>query len=405
MGVFVYLLGQYTIIRIHQILPPSPVVPTMNLNTHRADILIVDDTPANLQLLATSLSKHGYNVRAVTDGRHALMAARAVPPDLILLDIMMPEMDGFQVCTQLKADEKLKGIPVIFISALDETVDKVHGFQLGGADYVSKPFKLEEVLARMEIHLTLYHQRRQLEQAREQDRLYFEKISQLKDEFVSTASHDLKNPLTNIKLSVDLLRRAAEKNDPQLHQKYLTNIYNQVERMQQLITDLLDIVKLETGRALVREKVSMRPFLQRVVDDFALVAQESHLELVYEPPASELIAHIDPQQLGQALHNLLSNAIKYTPRGGRVQLAAEQHHEQMQITVQDTGLGIPEADIPHVFDKFYRVADAAHMSVEGTGLGLSIVQTVVEQHGGRVQLTSQLGQGSVFTILVPNPNN
>ncbi|MBK8434537.1 MAG: hybrid sensor histidine kinase/response regulator [Chloroflexi bacterium] len=377
----------------------------MNLNTHRADILIVDDTPANLQLLTTTLSKHGYNVRAVTDGRHALMAARAVPPDLILLDIMMPEMDGFQVCAQVKADAKLKDIPIIFISALDETVDKVHGFQLGGADYVSKPFKLEEVLARMEIHLTLYHQRRQLEQAREQDRLYFEKISQLKDEFVSTASHDLKNPLTNIKLSVDLLRRAAEKNDPHLHQKYLANIYNQVERMQQLITDLLDIVKLETGRALVREKVNIRPFLQRVVDDFALVAQESHLELVYESPATELIAHIDPQQLGQALHNLLSNAIKYTPKGGRVQLAAEQHHEQMQITVQDTGLGIPEADIPHVFEKFYRVADAAHMSVEGTGLGLSIVQTVVEQHGGRVHLASQLGQGSVFTILVPNPNS
>jgi two-component system, sensor histidine kinase and response regulator len=367
----------------------------------RADILIVDDTPANLQLLATSLSKHGYNVRAVIDGRHALMAARAVPPDLILLDIMMPDMDGYEVCEQIKTDPTLHAIPVIFISALDETVDKVRGFQLGGADYVSKPFKIEEVLARMEIHLTLYNQRRQLEEAREQDRLYFEKISQLKDEFVSTASHDLKNPLTNIKLSLDLLRRATEKNNLAMQEKYFNNIGAQVERMQRLIADLLDIVKLETGRALVREWVSMEPFLQRVVEDFMLVAQENEIELILSPASTALQACIDRQQVRQALHNLLSNAVKYTPNGGRVQLSAEISGEEMKLAVLDTGFGIPEADIPYVFDKFYRVADPTHMSVEGTGLGLSIVKTVVEQHGGRVEVESQLGQGSTFFIFLP----
>lgn len=368
---------------------------------YRADILIVDDTPANLQLLATSLSKHGYNIRAVTDGHHALMAARAVPPDLILLDIMMPDLDGFEVCRRLKEDETLHDIPVIFISALDETVDKVHGFRVGGADYISKPFKFEEVLARIEIHLTLYNQRRQLEQAREQDRLYFEKISQLRDEFVSTASHDLKNPLANIKLSADLLRRAAERGDAQLQQKHLHNIATQVDRMQQLITDLLDIVKLETGRALVYERVPMEPFLQHVVEDFALAAQEKQINLRYQLSTAVTSAVLDHQQFRQALHNLLSNAIKYTPAGGEVVLASMAEDDTLLVEVRDTGLGIPAADIPYLFDKFYRVTNPDHMAIEGTGLGLSIVQTVVHQHGGAVDVTSEFGRGSTFRIRMP----
>ena len=157
----------------------------MSIKNLTADILVVDDTPANLQLLVSNLSQHGYHVRAVTDGRLALMAANAAPPDLILLDVMMPNMDGYQVWQALKADEKLKDIPVIFISALDETMDKIKGFRSGGADYVSKPFQFDEVLARVETHLTLYHQKQALEKARAQDQQYFAKLTQLKNDFVN----------------------------------------------------------------------------------------------------------------------------------------------------------------------------------------------------------------------------
>ena len=164
------------------------------------NVIVVDDTPANLQLLTGMLKERGYKVRPVPSGKLALQAAKNDPPDLILLDIMMPEMDGYEVCERLKADEKLREIPVIFISALNETMDKVRAFGVGGVDYVTKPFQFEEVDARVRTHLELQRQRRKLKENYEQLR----RLEELRDNLVHMIVHDLRNPLTGISGFLDL---------------------------------------------------------------------------------------------------------------------------------------------------------------------------------------------------------
>lgn len=374
----------------------------MSVENSTADILVVDDTPANLQLLVSNLSQHGYHVRAVTDGRLALMAANAAPPDLILLDVMMPNMDGYQVCQAIKANEKLKDIPVIFISALDETLDKIKGFRSGGSDYVSKPFQFDEVLARVETHLTLYRQKQALERARAQDQQYFAKLTQLKNDFVSTASHDLKNPLTNIKLVVDLLKRHRKFDDEELMVKYLETIDHQVVKMQTLIKDMLDLVRLETGRALVYEPMAMSQFIRETLAEFAFPAEQKEITLLFTPSNPEIFIYVDHKQMQHVLHNLISNAIKYTPRGGQVEVVLQKEKEHCHLQIVDTGLGIPEEDVPYIFDRFYRVKNEAHIAIEGTGLGLSIVKSIVEQHQGEIWVDSTLGRGSTFHIVLPS---
>ena len=169
--------------------------------SYKGNILVVDDTPANLRLLAGMLTKHEYKVRLIPNGSLALKAVQTAPPDLILLDIMMPEMDGYQVCERLKADETTHDIPVIFISALDEVLDKVKAFAAGGEDYVTKPFQVEEVLARVESHLNLRALQKQLQQANAelmQANISLTESNQELDAFAHTVAHDVKNPLAHV---------------------------------------------------------------------------------------------------------------------------------------------------------------------------------------------------------------
>lgn len=364
-----------------------------------ADILIVDDTPANLQLLVSNLTLHGYHVRAAADGQLALMAARADKPDLILLDVMMPKMNGFEVCEILKQDRNLKDVPVIFISAADDIESKIRGFEVGGADYISKPFQFAEVLARIQTHLTLYRQRIQLESAHEQDLQYFEMITRLKDELMSEASHDLKNPLHIIKLLTDLLRPLVGEDEK--GERYLNAIEKQVSMMQQLLNDVLDLLKLETGRALVYDRVNLSEFVADILEDFEFPARAKQIQLDFTPLSHELDVSIDRRRIRQVLHNLLSNALKYTPDQGQVRINMHQTHKDVTIEVEDTGLGIPDHDLPHIFEKFYRVQNNAHTAVEGTGLGLAIAKSIVEQHGGQIGVESYESQGSKFQIVLP----
>jgi two-component system, sensor histidine kinase and response regulator len=177
------------------------------------NILVVDDTPENLELLMSLLGERGYTVRPAVNGELALKSAQSNPPDIILLDIRMPEMDGYEVCRQLKAGTTTRNIPVIFLSALDETLDKIKAFEVGGVDYVTKPFQSEEVIARVETQLELYRQRREIEALREKEKRHSEERNKLKDQFVQMVSHDLKNPLSVIVTYLGLLKRTSAIND------------------------------------------------------------------------------------------------------------------------------------------------------------------------------------------------
>lgn len=372
----------------------------MVTQARRDVILIVDDYPVNVEILVELLSSSGYIVHVASNGSSALQIATEETPDLILLDIMMRGMDGFETCRHLKEDERTADIPIIFITALTETSDKLKGFQLGAVDYITKPIQPTEVLARVATHLMLYHQRREIERLREQDRIYFEKLSAMKDELMQIASHDLKNPLNTIIGALYLLEQHGILDDDK-GKYFIEKIRHNVDRILKLIHDLLEIARIETGLALEKRYANLNPFLNNALDDFMLAAQEKNIRLIFSPLSQDIKIALDFERMTQVLQNLLSNAIKYNPAGGTVELSAEIVEHELFIHVSDTGLGIPADAMPHLFKKFFRVNLPEHLNQEGNGLGLPIVKTIVEQHGGHVMVNSVLGKGSTFTISLP----
>ncbi len=370
---------------------------TPQKSNYQADILIVDDTPDNLRILTSMLQAHGYRVRPAINGQIALTAVGQTQPDLILLDIMMPGMTGYEVCERLKIDPHTRDIPIIFISALDDTLDKVKAFEIGAIDYIAKPFQIEEVLARIENHLTLYKQRQEIA-----------RLNEFKDLLLRTVSHDLKNPITNIIGYSELLLEHAEQkvsDNCQNHAQSLTilnRIAQTANHMHQLVTRLLDLSALEEGGAdLQLSLVSLSELLTRQVLDFDLSIQQKQIRLETAWPESGVIIEADEHWLGEVFSNLLGNAVKYTPQGGTVHLAAkfEPYKDDMQIIVADNGIGIPAEALPHIFERFYRVE--AHRDYAGSGLGLSIVKAIVTRHGGHIKVESELNKGTTFTVTLP----
>jgi two-component system sensor histidine kinase/response regulator len=377
------------------------------------DILIVDDIPANLRLLVAMLAEQGYKVRPALNGELALMNARAAPPDLILLDIKMPGLSGYQVCEQLKADPRTRDIPVLFISALDETLDKVKAFHTGGVDYITKPFQAEEVIARVRTHLALYDLRQRLQA----------QVAEL-DAFAHTVAHDLKTPLSLIIGYADLLAEDLAAGQDQVLQGYANIVIRTSYKMDTIIDELLLLSSIRR-----MEKVMLAPL------DMALIVAEARARLaalITERQAEIILPDLWPVALGhgpwveEVWVNLISNALKYGGRRDegtppRVELGfdgpmrqppdddGEQVHayaslEQGETTVRfwvrDNGPGLTLEEQARLFTPFTRLHQAG---VKGYGLGLSIVQRIVEKLGGQVGVESIVGQGSTFSFTLPSP--
>lgn len=365
-------------------------------------ILMVDDTPGNLHALTDLLAAFGYKVLQARDGPTALDLLKNSLPDLILLDIFMPGMDGYEVCKRIKADPRTRDIPVMFISALSETDYIVKGFEVGGVDYITKPFQFREVAARVANQLTLVEQRQQIEALRAQDRQYFESLNRMKNQFIQMATHDLRNPLNVILGYASVLDRlnVAEDDRPLCHQ-VVENIRRSVEKMRTLVTDLLDLAQFETRAYLTMTRAPLGDFLERCLGGLHVIAIQKGIQLSYTPPPADVAVNIDEAYMARVIDNLVSNAIKYTPAGGRVGVKVVADAAHVTVEVSDTGLGIPEEDLPRIFEAFYRVRSSEHELAEGSGLGLSIVKTIVEQHGGWVQVKSEPGKGSTFQVVLP----
>ncbi len=265
---------------------------------------------------------------------------------------------------------------------------------------------LNEISLQKYQHLEVLHRTQQAiaeaereRRLREDEQRHFEAVSQMKNEFVRIASHDLKNPLGIITGGAQLLDMIANLDDES--QEIVHRIEHAARRMRDLIGDMLDILKLETGHALRLRPFVLRQLLEEVLADFALQAQMKQQMLLNDLAAGELVVRGDQAQLRRALENLLSNALKYTPVGGQISVGLAANPAEAQISVHDTGIGIPAQDLPHIFDHFYRVRSVEHQAIEGTGLGLAIVKSIVEQHRGTIAAVSQPGAGSTFTLTLP----
>ncbi|HBI45752.1 MAG TPA: hypothetical protein DDY78_23305, partial [Planctomycetales bacterium] len=332
------------------------------------------------------------------------------PPDLILLDIHMPEMNGYEVCEHLKADDKLKGIPVIFISALTEQLDKVKAFAIGGGDYLTKPFQIEELHARVETHLKLRRLQIELEETnarlakangvlcRKQEEL--SDLHHRKDEFLAMLSHELRNPLAPILNAVHLLR--LQKNENQLQHQARTIIERQVTQLTRLVDDLMEVSRITTGRVQLRhDRVVVSSIVERAVETARPLMDQRGHELTVSLPPQPIWLNADAARLQQVVVNLLTNAAKYTADGGRIWLSVQQEGGECVLRLRDTGVGIAPEILPRIFDLFTQAERSLDRSQGGLGIGLALVHRLVEMHQGRVEAYSALGQGSEFVVRLP----
>ncbi|MBE9229361.1 response regulator [Phormidium sp. LEGE 05292] len=375
-------------------------------------ILLVDDQPDNLRLLSALLSERGYEPRGVINGSMAIKAAKSSQPDLILLDILMPEMDGYETCEQLKSDEKTREIPVIFISAKDEAIDKVRAFGLGALDYITKPFHVDEVLARIENYLSLRKLQKQL---KEQNILFQQEISIRQqaeqalqkanqelaqsnaelEQFAYVTSHDLQAPLATITTYAQLLEQLYENQSDTQANQYIQYIVNSCLRMQNLIEDLLDYSRLKPHQKRF-SPIDCNSILATVYSNLESTISKNQATIVYHNLPTVIG---DSSQLVQLFQNLLDNAIKYRrEEPPRIEISVELRENEYLFAVKDNGIGID----PKYFERIFQIFQRLHTPEEyaGTGIGLAICQKIVELHGGRIWVESQLKEGTTFYFTI-----
>jgi signal transduction histidine kinase len=359
-------------------------------------ILMVDDNPVNLQVLTSMLKQSGWRPRPVTSGRLGLQAAWKEPPDLVLLDVNMPEMNGYEVCEQLKADTNLADIPVIFVSALGETMDKVKGFAVGGVDYITKPFQLDEVRARVTAHLELRRQRRELQASYDKLR----ESERMRDSLVHMIVHDLRSPLTAISAYLELFGQAAKEKLGAETQEDVANAFHATRSMIRMINGILDVSKMEAQmmKLDLRECDLVQVVGQSLDDLESLVGAR---RLAFERPAAPAGVLADHEIVSRIVQNLLANALRFTPADGEVRVGVVVEAEHMRVFVADTGPGIPPDFRESIFDKFVQVDGSALPRNRSTGLGLAFCKMAVEAHGGRIGVDSELGKGSNFWFTLP----
>jgi signal transduction histidine kinase len=391
-------------------------------------ILIVDDTPENLQVLGYMLEQDGYEVLVAASGPEAIENATASPaPDLILLDIMMPGMDGYEVCTFLKTNESTRNIPVIFATALTGDFDEHKGLELGAVDYIRKPFKPELVRTRVRNQLELKRYRDNLEELVAQRTAELtlakeaaEAANRAKSVFLATMSHELRTPLNSINGFTDLIHRKVygELNPEQV--EYLGYVLENGRHLLALINDILDISKIEAGKVeLELSRVNIRDLLANSLH-FVKERAESHNIRVLSDISAAVPQNMraDERKLKQILINILSNAVKFTPDGGEVTLTARVARpeelpdvpscgeiptaEAILISVTDSGIGIRQEDMQRIFEPFVQGDNTSTRKYEGTGLGLALSQKLVALHGGVIWAESGNERpGSTFFILLP----
>ncbi|KHD09115.1 hypothetical protein PN36_11790 [Candidatus Thiomargarita nelsonii] len=362
-------------------------------NLEKSKILVVDDKPENLDVLIDYLDKFGLTIFVARNGEEAIQLATKIMPDIILLDVIMPGIDGFQTCHHLKENENTREIPVIFMTALSDK--KVKGFKVGGVDYVTKPLQHEEVLARIRAHITIRFQQKKLEKQNE-DLL---QLNQEKNDFLGMVSHDLKNPLNNILGIADLLNSSIQDKE----RKLLRLIEANSKRMLELITELLDINRIESGkRDLSLQKIELTALLFESVYRHRMPAEKKQIQLHFEQTDKNCYLYADRTAITQIFDNLISNAVKYSPFDKHINIRLFQSEKVVRCEIQDEGQGITKQDQQKIFAKFARLSARPTDGENSTGLGLSIVKKLVESMDGHVWAESEgKNKGSLFIVEFP----
>ncbi len=359
----------------------------MSETNKKCKILIVDDTPKNIQVVASILREEEYQMAFACNGKEALDQTKSANFDLILLDIMMPKMDGYEVCERLKADPATQEIPVIFLTAKTETASIVKGFEFGAVDYVTKPFRKEELLARVRTHL--YIRKLQLD---------LQEVNAAKDKFFSIIAHDLRGPLGALHNVTQLIIENIKNFSRDTLIETFIMQRDAAKNLLALLENLLTWSRIQRGMI---EYHPQQTDVERIVHrNLALLtphAEQKQITL-HNSIQPKLIVYADVNMVDTVVRNLLSNALKFTDTGGNITISATPHEQYVDVSVSDTGVGISAKGLSKLFriDEPYQRQGTA--DEEGTGLGLVLCQELVEKNGGTIRVESETGQGTTFTF-------
>lgn len=367
------------------------------INPEDYTILAVDDIATNIMLLKAVLSRAKYKIVTASGGFEALEKVAAVNPDLILLDIMMPDLDGYEVLKRLKADPAHEDIPVIFLTALHNPEDIVKGFKFGASDYISKPFNHEELITRVAHHIYLAAAQRTIMQQRDE----LQATVEARDKMYSVIAHDLRSPIGTLKMVFNMLSINLTPDQIGEDSFEMISMGNNItESTFMLLDNLLKWTKSQIGRMnTVFQEVDISEVVLFASKMSDVVAQVKNIEVEYDIPGA-ITVNCDVDMVKTIMRNLMSNAIKYSQEGGKIVVSVRETPTHAAISVRDNGIGIKEEDIAKLLNPETHYTTYGTKNEEGSGLGLQLVQDLTLRNGGELTIESKEGEGSTFTFTI-----
>ncbi|WP_279210082.1 ATP-binding response regulator [Bacteroides nordii] len=370
----------------------------MEINPSEYKILIVDDVMSNVLLLKVLLTNEKFQIATASNGRQALDQVIKEKPDLVLLDVMMPDMSGFEVSQQLKANPETAEIPIIFLTALNSTADIVKGFQVGGNDFISKPFNKEELIIRVTHQISLIAAKRIIVAQTEELR----KTIIGRDKLYSVIAHDLRSPMGSIKMVLNMLilNLPSDTIGPEMYE-LLTMANQTTEDVFSLLDNLLKWTKSQIGKLkVVYQDIDMVEVTEGVIEIFSMVAELKKISIRLETP-SKLEVYADIDMIKTVIRNLLSNAIKFSNEETEILVTVQEQEGMAVVSVKDSGCGIDEENQKKLLHTDTHFSTFGTNNEEGSGLGLLLCQDFVIKNGGRLWFTSAKREGSTFSFSIP----
>ena len=372
---------------------------TLESKINRSDykILIVDDVMSNVLLLKILLTNEKFQVCTANCGKACIEQAKTEHPDLILLDVMRPDINGFDTAVIMKKDPELADIPIIFLTALNTPADLVHGFQVGASDFLTKPFNKEELVMRVMQQISLVAAKRIIEQ---QNRELKATLSN-RDKMYSVIAHDLRSPMASIRMVLNLVVQSASEETvgPELY-ALLDQANRESEEVHDLLDNLLKWTKSQTGRlSVVVQDLDLNDIVPGVVEIFEMIAQTKQIKLDLQRSAEPLVVHADNDMLKTVVRNFLSNAIKFSPENSTIEITMAREGDFAKVGVRDHGVGIAADRLATIFHKGETTYGTG--GEEGSGLGLQLCQDFARKNGGDCTVESVEGEGSTFSVLIP----
>lgn len=370
----------------------------MQINPAEFKLLVVDDVQTNVLLLKALLGKEGYGILVANNGQEALEVIRNENPDLILLDVMMPGMDGFEVAERLKSEEYRCEIPIIFLTALDDTQSIVNGFKLGAGDFISKPFRKEELMVRIKHQLSLVAARRIIEEKNEELR----KTIAGRDKMYSVIAHDLRSPMASMKMLLNTIMMSVEKDkiDPDIFD--MLEMSNKTsEEVFSLLDNLLKWTKSQLGKlTVIPQKLDISGLADGVVEVMNSVAEVKHIKLIRTDHESFFV-YVDIEMIKSVLRNLISNAVKFSNPDSEIKVGIKAEDGKVIVSVTDSGKGIKKEDQHKLLKDSTHFTTYGTNSEEGSGLGLLLCRDFARKNGGELWFESEENLGSVFSFSLP----